>query len=223
MIEQISNLLDQIGAGWVMVVLAAMSVLSLTVVVERLLFLRARRVPVEVLEGELIAALDRGVDQAIDLLKPYRGMAARVPLAALAHLHRGPAAIEELMAARESAEHKSYERFLGWLGSVGANAPFVGLLGTVIGIMGAFAKLELSAGVATASRNQLIMGSISESLVATALGLFVAIPAVVVYNLLRTKVKEAQADTRILAGVVLAWAKQVAPATAVSNKPLQPA
>lgn len=216
MIEQISNLMDRVGAEWVLWLLATMSVLSLTVVVERLLFLRKRRVPVELLEGELIAALDLGVEHAIALLKPYRGMAARVPLVALAHLHRGPAAIEELMTAREAAEHKSYERFLGWLGSVGANAPFVGLLGTVIGIMGAFAKLELSAGAASASRNQMIMGSISEALVATAVGLFVAIPAVVLYNLLRTKVKEAQADTRILAGVVLAWSKQLLPAAAAT-------
>jgi biopolymer transport protein ExbB len=214
-VEQLSILLDRIGAAWVLYTLAAMSLLSLAIAVERLLFLRARRVPVAALEADLFAALDRGAEHASRLLAPYRGMAARVPFAALAHLHRGPQAVEEVMSAREAAEHKTYEQFLGWLGSIGSNAPFVGLLGTVIGIMGAFAKLQLTAGAASASRNQLIMGSIAEALVATAVGLFVAIPAVVIYNLLRVRVKEAQADTRVLAGVVLAWSKQLPSVVAV--------
>ena len=97
---------------------------------------------------------------------------------------------------------------LGFLGSLGSNAPFIGLLGTVIGIMGAFADLQGGAGVG-GERTQLIMGSISEALVATAVGLLVAIPAVVAYNTLRGRVEGVVANTRALSGVVLAHASSI--------------
>jgi len=200
--------MDQLGAGWVLYTLIAMSIVSVALVVERLLFFRARRVPVVQLEGALLQALDSGPDAARNLLSPYRGMAAQVPLSVVPHLHRGPDAVEELLASREASEQKAYERFLSWLSSIGANAPFVGLLGTVIGILGAFGRLKQTVGQNPAAGNQAIMGSISEALVATAVGLFVAIPAVIAYNYLRGQVKIAQADTRVLTGVLLAWCRQ---------------
>lgn len=110
------------------------------------------------------------------------------------------------MASEEAAQEERYERYLGFLGSLAANAPFVGLLGTVIGIMGAFADLKLAVGL-NANASQAIMGSISEALVATAVGLLVAIPAVVAFNRLRGRVRQARSDTRILSGLVLAWCK----------------
>jgi biopolymer transport protein ExbB len=208
MIESLAHLMDQLGAAWVLYVLIGMSVASVALVVERWLFFRARRVPVAQLEGTLLDALDKGPDHVRTLLSPYRGMAAQVPLSVVAHLHRGPDAVEELLASREASEQQHYERFLSWLSSIGANAPFVGLLGTVIGILGAFGRLRQTVGQNPGAGNQAIMGSISEALVATAVGLFVAIPAVMAYNYLRGQVKSAQADTRVLTGVLLAWCRQ---------------
>lgn len=207
-VQNVSQALDQVGAAWVLYLLMVLSVLSVAVVVERMLFLRRNRVPVADLTERLFNALDAGGDEAAKLLRSFVGMEAQVALVGVEHMHRGAASVEEAMGSREAMEQQRYERFLGFLGSLGSNAPFVGLLGTVIGIMGAFADLQGSGGM-DASRSQLIMGSVSEALVATAVGLMVAIPAVVAYNQLRGQVQKSRANTRVLAGVVLAHLKQV--------------
>ncbi|MEY3015539.1 MAG: hypothetical protein RIT45_4274, partial [Pseudomonadota bacterium] len=161
------------------------------------------------LQAQLLRALDKGQKDAIAVLEPHSGMEAQVVLAGVREMHRGAPAVEELMAAREALEKQRYDRFLGFLGSLGANAPFVGLLGTVIGIMGAFADLQTSMGSASqdANRTQAIMGSISEALVATAVGLFVAIPAVWAFNQFKGSIKGVQARTAALASVLLAHLK----------------
>jgi biopolymer transport protein ExbB/TolQ len=210
-VDHTAQVLDLFGAAWILYLLMFMSVFLVAIAVERLLFLRRNRVPVEKLQQPLLKAMDEGREAVEKLLAPYSGMAAQVALAGVAELHRGSASVEEVMGAREAAESKRYDQRLAWLGTIGSNAPFVGLLGTVIGIMGAFSDLQLATGAAAATANQAIMSSISEALVATAIGLFVAIPAVVAFNYLRTRVKEAQSDTRVLAGIVLAWTKQEAP------------
>ncbi len=76
----------------------------------------------------------------------------------------------------------AFERFLSFLGTLGSNAPFLGLFGTVIGIIDAFASLA-SGAQASSSTASVVMSGISEALVATAVGIFVAIPAVVAFNL----------------------------------------
>ncbi|MCO4763221.1 MAG: MotA/TolQ/ExbB proton channel family protein [Myxococcales bacterium] len=206
-VEQVAQGLDQLGAAWVLYLLIGLSVMSVAVVVERLLFLRRNHVPVGVLQGRLLVALDEGRDAAVKLLRGYTGMEAVVALAGVEQLHRGSAAAEEIMASAEAVERQRYSRFTGFLGSLGSNAPFVGLLGTVIGIMGAFADLQAAGG--GGARTQLIMGSISEALVATAVGLLVAIPAVVAYNQLRGRIESVEANTQVLSGIVLAHLKQV--------------
>lgn len=76
-----------------------------------------------------------------------------------------------------STERQRLERGLGWLATLGANAPFIGLFGTVLGIIRAFAALGATQGGTTS-----VMSGISQALYATAAGLFVAIPAVIAYN-----------------------------------------
>jgi biopolymer transport protein ExbB len=212
MTERLSLLLDTLGVDWVLYLLVALSVLSIAAIIDRVLFLYQNRVPVAELQGSLLNALDRGQRDAIDLLGHYRGMEARVVAAGVRELQRGPEAVAEVMAAAVATERVRYERFLNFLASIGANAPFIGLLGTVIGIMGAFADLKVQVNTAGASRSALIMGSISEALVATAVGLFVAIPAVVAYNQLRSRVKRAEHNTEALSSILLAHLKSV-PAT----------
>ncbi len=207
-VEQLSNVLDRLGAEWILYLLIGLSVLSVAVVIERLLFLRRNRVPVDELQPKLLKALESSTDEADKVLAPYDGMEATVVRAGVQEMDRGVAAVEEIMSAREGTEKLRYERYLGFLGSLGANAPFIGLLGTVIGIMGAFADLKVSmAEAADANRTQAIMGSIAEALVATAVGLIVAIPAVWAYNQFRGKVKQVQANTGSLAGILLAHMK----------------
>lgn len=204
--EQLSVLFDQLGAEWVLWLLLVLSVGSVAVTIERILFLIQNRVPVAELQGKLLAALESGGEEATQLLSGYKGMEARVVAAGVREMHRGPDAVQEVMIATTAVEKQRYERFLGFLSSLGSNAPFIGLLGTVIGILGAFAALKQQVG-AGGSRQALIMGSISEALVATAVGLFVAIPAVVAYNQFRGQVKAAVANTDALSSILLAHLK----------------
>lgn len=208
-IEQIAQILDQVGAVWLLYILMALSVGSVAIVIERMLFLHRNKVPVAQLQPELLRALDSGKDAAEKVLTPHQGMEAQVALAGVREMDRGAAAVEEVMAATAAVEKLRYERFLGFLGSLGANAPFIGLLGTVIGIMGAFADLKSSMGAdgGGANRTEAIMGSISEALVATAVGLFVAIPAVWAYNEFKNRIKHVQGNTAALGSIVLAHVK----------------
>src|SRR5690606_30719130 len=98
---------------------------------------------------------------------------------------RGPAAAEKGMQSAIAAERKALEARLAYLGTLGNNAPFVGLFGTVIGVILAFEELG-QAGAAGTGASQVasaaVMSAIAEALVATAVGIGVALPAVAAYN-----------------------------------------
>jgi biopolymer transport protein ExbB len=100
------------------------------------------------------------------------------------------------------------ERRLGFLGTLGSNAPFVGLLGTVIGIVQAFEQLQV-AGAANGSGGAMngVMGAIAEALVATAIGLVVAIPAVAAFNAFQRRIKGILGNAEALRHVVLSYVK----------------
>lgn len=104
-----------------------------------------------------------------------------------------PEALEQVLTACESAEQRKMERGLARLGTIGSNAPFIGLFGTVCGILDAFAALGQAGG-----GPQAVMTAIAEALVATAVGLFVAIPAIWVYNTLQVRAIELGARAREL-------------------------
>ena len=209
MTQQLSNLFHQIGVVWVLDLLIVLGIGSVAVTIARVLFLWQNRVPVTELQPNVLASLSQGQKVTEDLLSGYTGMEAQVVLAGVREMHRGAEAVAEIMAGKEAVEKQRYEKYLNFLSSVGANSPFIGLLGTVIGILGAFADLKEQVGQTGASRQAMIMGSISEALVATAIGLFVAIPAVVAYNQLRTVVKRTQANTDALSAILLAHLKTI--------------
>ena len=109
-------------------------------------------------------------------------------------------AAERAMAGTVTAERMRMERGLPFLATVGANAPFIGLFGTVLGIIHAFHDLSVN----TSEASEAVMAGISEALVATAVGLLVAIPAVVLYNSFQRWVKSRLARSESLAQLVLA-------------------
>ncbi len=111
-----------------------------------------------------------------------------------------PEAMEKVFEAQESMEKRGLERGLSFLGTVGANAPFLGLTGTVIGILVAFDRFAASGGKGSTE----VMVAISQALVATALGLMVAIPAVVFYNMLRNRSKDILNQSREVQALILA-------------------
>jgi len=128
-------------------------------------------------------------------------MEAEVVRAAVEHADRGPDAVEEVVAARVERIRLDYERRLAFLGTLGNNAPFIGLFGTVLGIIRAFADLAAHPGAGGAST---VMAGISEALVATAVGLFVALPAVVMFNLYTRWLRRAAQRSAVLGHAAVA-------------------
>jgi biopolymer transport protein ExbB len=109
------------------------------------------------------------------------------------------------LAEREAARLK-LERNLGFLGTLGSNAPFVGLLGTVIGIVRSFQRLGESAGQVSAG----LMAEVGEALVATAIGILVALPAIAFFNLFHRSIKSRLGHAEVLGRDVLAYLKSTA-------------
>ncbi len=89
------------------------------------------------------------------------------------------------MAGATQLARLQMEKRLAFLGTLGANAPFIGLLGTVIGIVRSFALLEKTAG----SMSSGLMAEVGEALVATAIGILVALPAVAFFNAFQRVIK----------------------------------
>lgn len=110
---------------------------------------------------------------------------SRLVRTGLANMEKVPDALEKILEAQEMAEKRELEKGALFLGTVGANAPFIGLTGTVLGILAAFQRFAQASGHGSTE----VMSAISRSLVATALGLLVAIPSVIFYNIIRSKIR----------------------------------
>ncbi|HEY1908405.1 MAG TPA: MotA/TolQ/ExbB proton channel family protein [Myxococcaceae bacterium] len=192
------------SAEWVLWLLVALSVVSLAVILERAVFFRARRLQ---RAEEIAQRLAHGeLDGLRTLLEGQLALEARVLQQGLGVLSQGPEMVEEVMAATMAAERPRYERFLSFLGTLGSNAPFIGLFGTVLGIIKAFNDLGAVA-IRGSAIQQTVMTGISEALVATAVGLAVAIPAVVAYNLFTRGLKNRVTRAQGLAHALVAAAR----------------
>jgi biopolymer transport protein ExbB len=197
-----------VGAEWVLWLLVGLSVLSLALVLERLAFYRRNSLPDAV---DLVRLLVQGkLGEVRAALEGKRGMEARVIGAALDAAPDGSAFVEEVIAGGLTHERPPYERFLSFLGTLGNNAPFIGLFGTVIGIIKAFADLAVGTAAAGGQGGAgAVMGGISEALVATAVGIFVAIPAVVAFNGFNRWLKTITARTNAMGHALVAHLKRL--------------
>jgi biopolymer transport protein ExbB len=192
-----------LGSEWVLWLLLMLSVLSVAVMVERALTLPRRPPDLAQLSARLLALLAKGdLASARDMIGQPRTPEARVGLVGLGELSRGREAASEAMASAKSRERLLLEKHLGILGTLGNNAPFIGLFGTVLGIIRAFADLAKDQGGGAA----VVMAGISEALVATAVGLLVAIPAVVAFNLFQGRVRRTMGRIDAMAHLILSAA-----------------
>jgi biopolymer transport protein ExbB len=197
--------LAELGAEWVMWLLLALAGLSVIIAVERLYLFLSTRIDVTKTARRLLQQLDRGdLDEAKAIVKRAKAMEERVVGDALSMYQGGAEAVEEIAHASLIRERQRYERALSFLGTVGSNAPFVGLLGTVIGVILAFAEL----GRNPKGGLEVVGPGISEALVATAVGLLVAIPAVVLFNWFKALLRKRMADTDFLCRLVVAQLKR---------------
>jgi biopolymer transport protein ExbB len=196
-----------LGSEWVLWLLVLLSILSVTIMVERAIAMSGRLVDYEAVTGKLQEKIAAGdLKAARELLGEPRSPEVRVALLGLEQLSRGTTpAVEAMMSAR-SRERLALEKNLGVLGTLGNNAPFIGLFGTVLGIIKAFADLSKNqSGGAT-----VVMAGIAEALVATAVGLLVALPAVVAYNIFQSRIRRTMGRVDTMAHLILSGARDEA-------------
>ncbi|MBI5328242.1 MAG: MotA/TolQ/ExbB proton channel family protein [Deltaproteobacteria bacterium] len=129
-------------------------------------------------------ALKNGGREAASAICDINEPAARIFKAGLLRYKEGKTDVGEAMELASRQEALYLERYLGMLGTIGSTAPFVGLFGTVLGIIRAFHDLAVMEGAGPS----VVADGIAEALVATAAGLFVAVPAVIAYNYFTRKI-----------------------------------
>ncbi len=191
-------------AEWVLYLLILMSVVSVAVMVERALFFRRHAIDIDAVRKQVKVYLERGdFAGAATYLSKYDSLETNVVLFGLREHHSGAESVEDLLRGAEAKEKLRYGRWLSFLATVGSNSPFIGLFGTVLGIIRAFGDMANESGGAGSS----VMAGISEALIATAVGLLVAIPAVIAYNAFMGKVKTVMANSELLSRTFLASLK----------------
>jgi biopolymer transport protein ExbB len=223
LVEWLQRIMVGFGAAWVMWLMLGLSVISVAIILERAWFFWTLRDDVAKLAHDLQTTLDDSLGAARKRMEASPSAEAAVVLAGLAVAHKGADAAEEAMAGAAALQRMKLERRLAYLGTLGNNAPFIGLFGTVIGVVGAFdalgktAKQPMAQAAAQAMAPQTVMSSIAEALVATAVGLAVAIPAVAANNFFQRHIKWTLANTEALTRVLLSYLKAEPGAGAAST------
>jgi biopolymer transport protein ExbB len=202
LVTRMSSIAD-FGARWVLWFLFALSVIAIAIIIERAVLFFSSRDDVSRLRRELRRLLDAGDEKkALKRLEASPSYEARV---AIAGLEGGDAqTAEERMLGERELARLSLERRLAILGTLGNNAPFIGLLGTVIGIVRAFRALEASQSQVSAG----LMAEIGEALIATAVGLLVALPAVAAFNAFQRVVRSRVGQMDVMRHEVLSYVRR---------------
>ncbi|MBM4283956.1 MAG: MotA/TolQ/ExbB proton channel family protein [Deltaproteobacteria bacterium] len=195
------------GSVWVLWLLIGLSLASVAVMLERsVTFYRHRFREREFVPRIETCLLQARWSEAMALCEQSRAWEARVLLAGLRQAPRGREAAQEAMEGERINAGLFLEKRLSFLGTLGANAPFIGLFGTVLGIIHAFKDLSLAEG----GGGPAVMAGIAEALVATAVGLLVAIPAVVMYNLFHRRLHVVLERSRRLSQLLLTYLQEPA-------------
>ena len=167
--------------------LILLSIFSIAIILDRFFFLKSFLSETSFILTEITEALESGRNSHMKLVYDKHALlpAGRLLQKAWDHIiEKRERGLEEMMNSHLLALKPKMERRLSFLATVGSNAPFIGLLGTIFGVMEAFDALGSGSGSAAQ-----VMVGISKALVATAVGLIVAIPAITAYNFLQKKLK----------------------------------
>lgn len=188
----------QIG-GFTMYILLFCSIVSVTVIVERLLAIRARtkKDPTDFM-ARLSQSLESGdVSGARVLCAEEKSPFSAVADAGLKTFGKSAEKVANAMDRQITVEVKDLERSLSVLGTIGSTVVYIGLFGTVLGIIRSFQQIAQTAG-GQGGMDTVITG-IAEALICTATGIFVAVPAVIAYNLLTKRVENVATDMELVA------------------------
>ncbi len=210
---QLLDLMLRAGSRWVLWLLLLLSLAAVAVMIDRIWFFLQERPPRDRIAAALRAMRDGSAAAALAKLAGARSMEAAVARACLQHAGDGSAAAWDHKTAALETERLRYEKRLAFLGTLGNNAPFVGLFGTVLGIIRAFHDL---AG-ASIQGTQAVMSGIAEALVATGVGLLVALPSVAMYNAMIRHVETQVAGAEATSHEVIAYLKTPARGEAPSD------
>jgi biopolymer transport protein ExbB/TolQ len=192
----------QVTSTVVLYVLISLSVLSIGAIGERWLYFFRRRASFAELAAAVTPLLRAGDARgAQERLAESTGLEAEIVRDALEWYDDGAAAFAQIVDKNIRQKRKEYEGSLLFLGTLGNNAPFVGLFGTVLGIVTAFRGL---ASTTSAGAMGNVMAAIAEALIATAIGILVAIPAVVAYNVFEKKGNLVEENAQSLAAIAIA-------------------
>jgi biopolymer transport protein ExbB/biopolymer transport protein TolQ len=193
-----------ITASAVLYILLGLSVISIGVIIERWWFFRRRREDIDTLSDGLRKLLaKRDLSSARKLMASSPSVEAEIIAEALDWWDEGSESVEQILVKAVRQRRKKFEAGLLFLGTLGNNAPFIGLFGTVLGIVTAFREL----GSAQMGAMGNVMGGIAEALISTAVGILVAIPAVVFYNVFQKKGADVEEQAGAMGNVVLASMK----------------
>ncbi len=190
------------GAEWVMWLLIGLSGISFYLIIERAIFFFRFRTNVPRLSTDMSQLL--AIDNTAGLakrLQDERGVIAKVLGAGVREVDHGHLAVEQAIGGEKTRQRIRCERNLAVLATIGNNAPFIGLFGTVIGVLVSFHRFSSD----TTGGAQAVMADISEALAATAIGLFVAIPAVAAFNAFQRRTKGLLANADSLSSVLLTY------------------
>lgn len=175
-----------LGAQWVLWLLVLLSVISIGVMVDRAFWFRRKDTDTDhFVAGLQQAFANNDLESFVDKHQNAESVPIAVAVRGLRVRQKGASAVTEAMQAEKARWRKAGERNLMILGTLGNNVPFIGLFGTVLGIIKAFDDLKAK----TTDSESLVMAGIAEALVATAIGLLVAIPAVIAFNYFQRRLK----------------------------------
>lgn len=186
------NGFDKMGSEWVLWILLILSILSLGVILERFRVLKSQETVGSLLWKEQIenwmkkGEITQSQDQILELAKKYPCLESSLLELLATTPKKDKADLGLLMLSFLGRKRVELDKNLSFLGTLGSNTPFIGLFGTVLGIIKAFHDIG---GSATSGGAQNVSAGLSEALVATAVGLMVAIPAVVFFNFFQRKIK----------------------------------
>ena len=194
---------------WLLIVL---SILSIAIILERTIVLRSILHTSQKFRDQVEEALKYNKLDALEKLQhDSSSLEGRALSLSLQHLKKGrDQGFEEVFQFCAIQEKPRLERGLNFLATIGSNAPFIGLLGTVLGIMKAFKDLGATT-TSLGNHTALVMDGIAEALVATAVGLFVAIPAVIAFNTFTKMLQTILNNLDSMRHVCVAYSKQPQP------------
>lgn len=196
----------QFGHNLTLYLLIILSIVSISFIIERIMFFNKIKKSQEQFRK---ASNDAVYNNDVSSLKSFTDMntgyeAEAIKLGFNYIKESGSEGIEEYLNSYKQNIRPTLDRYLSALASIGSNAPFIGLLGTVFGVMEAFQSLATNQG-----DPGLVMIGISKALMATAIGLFVAIPATFAFNTFNKKSKSILNHIDIIRDLCLAHKKKI--------------